>query len=599
MKIAGIYPCPFDPVFRHDANVAIITESQTYAYEEAKLVQTKDYGNCIFPEKSLSYGLKELGLRPDEIDLWVLPSPSKHFSSDGLLSFFKMIKAIPRDEKDSAAAAKWIKEHVCFQPHSLMHAGLAAYTSPTTLDYILVMDGGGDEGDPTDILLMKYSETGLLHVHSTRNSQGLGKFHTFITDQLGFAFNSNGKVSGLAAYGELKSKLYALFEQAFSISASLDICFDRKIVRRGKPSFSNVSNDNFSFIKYINPPPGPTGHQEELGQFKMEDIARTAETFLHDKVCLVLDSLFRIAGVRDPIRLGLAGGLFNNVALNKAIADHPLVASIHTTMAPGDSGLALGGVLLEANKKALVRTEESAFLGPSFSDEEIELLLQSYAITYQRSKNVSLDVAKLLSEESIVGWFQGRAEYGPRSLGARSILAHPGSGLAKERVNQLVKRRDWFMPFAPAVIDQFVPYYFERPCAASPYMQVALNAKPSALGSIASGVHVDGSSRVQVVSREANSLFYDLVSSFCELTTIGAVLNTSFNRHGIATISTPRQALDHLLEGCVDYLAIGSFIIDCKQNRLKSLSLCHQSLEAEDSNGLLSIMNNMRKYQDR
>ena len=606
MKCVSIYPCPCDPVFRHEANIAICNDDKVFAYEEAKLNQIKDFANCLFPDRALSYGLKELNLEPSEIDYWIFPAPSNFFSKDALLTFLHMIKAIPQDGvaangsniHESEIISRWYDEHVRFVPHSMMHAGLAAYTAPNSPEYVLVMDGGGDEGDPTDLLFGKVSAGGIEELIATRNRQNLGKFHTLITDQLGFSFNSNGKVSGLSGYGHVKPELYDLFVSRESWIDGHSLKFDRGIKSRGSPDFSKASNDSFSFIKYINPPPGPCSVSGQLYGYTVEDVAATAEEYLASRVIATFDRLLTRFGISSPIKLGVAGGIFNNVRLNRVLCEHPMVLALHTTMAPGDSGLALGGMLCVVNKMGGNIAVSDPFLGPSFTDEEILDVLTKHNLIFEKKENIAIDVAVLLNSDNVIGWFQGRGEYGPRSLGGRSILAHPNSRLSKEKVNHLAKRRDWFMPFAPAVLSECLKDFSSSPERVSAYMQVATEVTDDARSKIRSGVHVDGTARIQAVHSSTNRRFYEMILKFKELTGIGAVLNTSFNRHGIATISTPRHAVEHLLEGCVDYLAIGNFLVARNKNRMDAMDLVGSLCPENPIESLAEMNKKFRKIHE-
>ena len=176
-------------------------------------------------------------------------------------------------------------------------------------------------------------------------------------------------------------------------------------------------------------------------------------------------------------------------------------------------------------------------------------------------------MANLISQGNCVGWFQGKAEYGPRSLGARSILADPRKKSSKSRINQLLKKRDWYMPYAPSIMREYVKEYMNNPIY-SPYMQIALNIKEDKKKLIPAAIHVDGSSRVHVISKEDNKKYWKVINEFNKITGVPVILNTSFNRHGISTISDPRQAVEHLLDGCMDYLAIENFLISFKDNRI-------------------------------
>ena len=265
----------------------------------------------------------------------------------------------------------------------------------------------------------------------------------------------------------------------------------------------------------------------------------------------------------------LSGGVFQNVTLNKYIQESKIFKNYYFTMASGDSGLSLGAALYvkSKNKKNINDNLLPAFLGPSYNHEEIEKILIQSRIKFIKTKDIEKKVANLISQGNCVGWFQGKAEYGPRSLGARSILADPRKKSSKSRINQFLKKRDWYMPYAPSIMREYIKEYMNSPIY-SPYMQIALNIKEDKKKLIPAAIHVDGSSRVHVISKEDNKKYWNVINEFNKITGVPVILNTSFNRHGISTISDPRQAVEHLLDGCMDYLAIENFLISFKDNRI-------------------------------
>jgi hypothetical protein len=191
------------------------------------------------------------------------------------------------------------------------------------------------------------------------------------------------------------------------------------------------------------------------------------------------------------------------------------------------------------------------------------MLLDEYRLAHRKfgdEGELGRFVAEILTEGNIVGWFQGRAELGPRALGARSVLADPRDVKSKARLNQLLKRRDWFMPFAPAILDGHEADYLEH-YTHSPYMTVAFLAKEKAMRDMPAGVHVDRTCRLNCVAQSTNPRFYRLIEEFRRLTGVPGVLNTSFNRHGIPTIASPRQAFEHLMAGSIDVLAIEDYVV--------------------------------------
>jgi carbamoyltransferase len=231
-------------------------------------------------------------------------------------------------------------------------------------------------------------------------------------------------------------------------------------------------------------------------------------------------------------------------------------------MAPHDAGLSLGGALWADYLLNGTRPEYpvSPYLGPSFSEKSVNGSLGPHKARSSRPKNLENTVAEALASGQVVGWFHGRAEYGARALGARSVLADPRNPNAKARLNQLMKRRDWFMPFAPSILEEFGEDYFEdfRP---SPYMNIAFKVRSDKRSEICGAIHADGTCRAHTVSRQLNPKFHSLITEFHRIAGVPLVLNTSFNRHGVPMVCTPKDALDHLNQGCVDILAIEGFLV--------------------------------------
>jgi len=239
-------------------------------------------------------------------------------------------------------------------------------------------------------------------------------------------------------------------------------------------------------------------------------------------------------------------------------------------MSPSDGGLSLGGIfkeIIESNLKLKINKYGlNPFIGPSFKRKEIKSLVADFNLVYSYKENNEKLIADDIIEGKIVGLFQGRAEFGPRSLGARSILADPRNIESKSRVNQLLKKRDWFMPFAPAILEEKYKEWFglQKP---SYYMQVALDIKLKLKKYIPSAVHINNTCRTQLVSKSTNPIFWHIINNFYKKTKIPILLNTSFNRHGISTISSPRQAIEHLLNGSMDVLYIQGYRISLYENR--------------------------------
>ena len=259
--------------------------------------------------------------------------------------------------------------------------------------------------------------------------------------------------------------------------------------------------------------------------------------------------------------LALSGGSFQNIVVNGKLREITQL-NIYVPMAPHDAGLALGAALIKWHQKTGRRPQIplSAYLGPSFDKQEIESLVKSFSLRYEKPLDFISAVASAITQEKVVGWFQGRGEFGARALGARSVLADPRNVKAKSRLNQALKKRDWFMPYAPSILEEYGNEYFEN-FSPSPYMNIGFRIKPEKMHLVPSAVHTDGSCRAHTVNSKQNPKYYQLLMEFYRLTGIPMILNTSFNRHGIPIIATPRQAIQHLLEGNIDMLAIEDMIV--------------------------------------
>ncbi|MBO6805963.1 carbamoyltransferase C-terminal domain-containing protein [Thalassospira sp.] len=584
MIIASLYPCPFDPQVRHDLSAAIIKGDEIYAYEEDKLTSIKSEPTSHFPERSLMMGCKELGIVPVDVDLWVLPTPREAPRMDNLFMFFAgLIKAFEGKFEDFEP---WFRGHVRFVDHHLSHAALAVYGSGFSDCIFISQDGGGDMGDPRNMVFGEFVDGGFNILGEGFGLQNVCSFHAFVTDACGFGGGENGKTSGLASYGTVRKDLKSQLRRLVYIDGE-KIVFNRERYSRSSVNISKVKPQEYSRDKIFLSVPSDTNIFKLTREYLPQDVAATGEAVMQE---VFLEFLKLIRKKVRKQRVVFSGGLFQNVALNRAIAESDLFEEYYFPMAPSDAGLSLGAALKIRDEIRRVQSNGmqngllhdvplTAYTGPSFPAADIEQLLKRFRLFYTHVTNPAEAAGKLLAEGKVVGWFQGRAEFGPRSLGARSILADPRTIESKFRVNQRLKRRDWFMPYAPSILEEEVANWAERP-AYSPYMQIAFKVPQEKVPEIPAAVHVDGSSRMNVVRKSDNSLYWELISTFHEQTGIPLVLNTSFNRHGIATISSPRQAIEHLLEGCMDCLVIDKYMIHFSDNR-KAVEY-EEKIETED-----------------
>jgi len=473
MIIAAMYPCPYDVQDRHDHNSSIIVNDRLYAYEEDKLTGVKNEGTVRFPERSLMMGFKELKVHPSDVDLWIFPTPAKIDYKSLEFFFTTIVKAFKGKKSDFKS---WLHNHTKFVPHQISHASLGIFASNFKNSMFLCMDGGGDHGDNRNFIFGEYTNNKFKIKYQTKGTSNIGSFHAFLTDALGLAANESGKVSGLAGYGKINNELVEKFSSLLTVSKN-GIHFARKRYSHTKLNLEKIKPREYNRSKFMNQYPSDNNISRLSYKYLPQDIAATGEFVFREKI-LELLRLLRLESTSQNIVLG--GGVFQNVTLNKYIQESNIFKKCYFNMASGDSGLSLGSALYASSKKNIKNRKNllSPFIGPSFDESEIERLLNQSRLKYKSIKNIEKEVAKLISQGKCVGWFQGRAEYGPRSLGARSILADPRRIKSKSRINQLLKKRDWFMPYAPSIMIEYTKDFLDQPIK-SPYMQIALNIKKS------------------------------------------------------------------------------------------------------------------------
>jgi len=262
--------------------------------------------------------------------------------------------------------------------------------------------------------------------------------------------------------------------------------------------------------------------------------------------------------------LCLAGGVALNSKANGKILASGLVDSLFVQPAASDDGVCLGAALapyMDSGKGLPVSKMRHVYLGPEISDEEVERVLQTYKLRSTRVPDPAKAAAELLANGKILGWFQGRMEFGPRALGGRSILADPRDPEMNAKVNNAVKFREWWRPFAPSLLAEVAGEYLES-ATDSPFMIVTAQVKPEKRNLIPSVTHVDGSARPQTVERDVNPLYWRLIHEFGERTGIPVVMNTSFNLRGEPIVCTPTDAVRTFFSSGMDVLVIGSFVVD-------------------------------------
>ena len=385
-------------------------------------------------------------------------------------------------------------------------------------------------------------------------------FYSAFTYYLGFKVNEGEyKLMGLSAYG--KPKYFDLIMKEL-----IDVKEDGSI-RLNMKYFAFTWDKvmiNEKFEKLFGVP--RRTEDSETEQIHL-DIGASAQLVLEE----ILLKMARHVHEKTKLKnLCFGGGVaLNGVANYRLLKEGPF-DKIHIPPSPGDGGSAIGCATYVyysiLNNERIIETDNAkvisntVYLGPSYSNELIKSFLDNYKIPYERFERQQLleNTAKLIEEQNVVGWYQGRLEWGPRALGNRSILADPRNAKMKDILNEKIKHRESFRPFAPSILEERTSEYFELDIP-SPYMLfVAKIKKPDKILAV---THVDGTGRLQTVSRETNPLYYDLINEFYKLTGVPVLVNTSMNVRGEPIVNTPEQAFDMLLKTDMDYIVMGNCII--------------------------------------
>jgi len=595
MNIVGIYDFPGGSFRAHDKAAAIISSESIYSYEEAKISEVKEDGYASFPERALMMGFKELNLRPDAVDLWAFPCPPQWVNQGEILkNFFENVIGIKF--KSEIDFDEFHSKKVSTILHHDAHIALGGHTAPFKNGLILSMDGGGDYGDSHHVVCKKMIEGVIdeLPIISGSGSEGLANFHGWLSESVGFT--EDGKCSGISGYGSVNEELYEQLSKFLIWDEEGYFKFIKNRTALKYYGLEKIKIDSYDRRKFLFHQPGLTNIHEAAKNYKPQDIAATGTKLIIDCLNIMLQTIKTKSNLDN---IALVGGLFNNVAINKSIVESNIFKSCHFTMAPGDAGLALGLALqtLHSVGKSCIAKGQlfSPYIGPSFKNNELKILLDQMKLNYQYVDDSRLGsyIAEKISLGATVGTFYGRAECGPRSLGHRSILGDARNKDTKQKINLNLKKRDWFMPYAPAILVEDALEWTN--ISPSPYMQIASMVHDIKKTLIPSAVHVDGTARFQAVHRELSPFFYDVIQNFKSLTGVPIVLNTSFNRHGIATISSPRSAIHHLLEGTVDILILGNFVISLSENRIMGKASDQPTAKDEESLLMEFEMNHKNK----
>lgn len=580
--------------FYHDSAAALIKDGEIIAAAQEERFSRKKH-DYNFPKNAVQYCLKEAGIPSSDLDFVAFyEKPLIKFERilEGYLAYAPLgivsfLKAMPLWIKQKLWIPDLIqtelpgfKGKLIFPSHHESHAASAFYPSPFQESAILTLDGVG-EWATTSIGVGRDNDFKL--EYEIKFPHSLGLLYSAFTHYAGFRVNSGEyKLMGLAPYGQPKYRDLIVKEL---LDLREDGSFKLNMRYFPYPYALRMINERFEGL-FGEPARKP---ETKITQFHM-DVASSIQDVTEEVILRICRNLKRLTAQKN---ICLAGGVALNCVANGKILREKLFDNIWIQPAAGDAGGSLGAALFVwykylGNKRVTngKDAQKASYLGPCYSDEEIEEFLKTNNAPYKKISPSEIPdiVADLLSQGKAIGWFQGRMEFGPRALGARSIIADARSQAMQSRLNLKIKFRESFRPFAPSVLAQKAADYFELDCE-SPYMLLVAAVKPEIRrkmteeenklfgieklnvkrSSIPAVTHVDYSARIQTIKRDDFPLYYDTINAFYRKTGCAVIVNTSFNVRGEPLVCRPCEAYQCFMRTDMDYLVMGSFLLDKRE----------------------------------
>lgn len=569
----------------HDNSAALLMGGDIFFAESQERISRIKHDRQ-FPITAIKHALDFKNLKISQIDYFVSGSPPtnifklffsylKGFKYAGfneiinwfLTRTFLFLKELMFSKKENNKLPQnWWKmklpqKKLIYVSHHLAHAETAYHFSGMENCLVVVLDGYGvnDKGLPLcgSIYLGKGGQ--LEHLEDIPVYASLGLYYGAVTVALGFKLNDGeGKTMGLAAYGN-QSEVTNRMRQFFPGFE------DGEWI----PKKNWLEVNGVSRIEYFRLTEAYRYLRKLVEEYGAESIAYSTQKILEEVMEKYFKYLVKKYGERlgqRKIKVATAGGVFLNVKLNSLLLQIKIIDNLFVYPNPADGGVAVGAAIsaykLKGGKIPVIEIT-STNMGCQFKKTQImqDLKLFNKKIKFIKlGKKLTKVVAKKISEGAVIGWFQGRGEWGPRALGNRSVLADPRDIQTKERINLKLKERDWFMPFAPVILEEFKNDFLASDLGNS-FMTLTDEVMPEQAKKIPAAIHIDRTARSQIISRNENQLYWELINEFYKLTGIPVLLNTSFNKHGLPIVHSPKEAIEHLLWGCIDELVMDNFLI--------------------------------------
>jgi carbamoyltransferase len=557
--------------FYHDSAATIVIDGKVIcAIEEEKLSGIKH--DSSFPFKAIQWCLEYTKITIDEVDMvcWYEDPNLKYervketIGKWGGLRFPMKWRQFNKRWNENEGNLKKILKSIgydgiiTYTKHHLSHLALSYYTSPFDSAIGLSIDGVGER---ETIYAAMCDNKGFHKIQTLHFPHSLGLIYSAFTAYLGFKPNEGEyKVMGLAPYGD-KQRYHSVFDKVAIIGGEIDI------VKMDMSYFTWHTSDNDMFNnKLIDLIGFPPRFKDEPIEQCHKDLAASLQRWYEGALYFVIN---RITNIWECENLVLGGGCAYNGTANGKIKTYTSIKNVWIPFAPSDAGSTIGACLYHYHQtlghpKVKGGDNQNPYLGEEWSNAELlKIILQKRVggnniMMYDTMDFLCKDVAKLINDGNIVGWFQGRTEFGARALGNRSILGNPHLSDIRDRINKVVKKREMFRPFAPSVtIEDYKKYFISQEDV--PYMNQVVKVRSGV--NIPSVTHVDNSARIQTLKREDNPLYYDLLKEFEKLTGTPILLNTSFNLKDHTMTNDPEKAIWTFHNCDMDYLVLGKFLI--------------------------------------
>jgi carbamoyltransferase len=565
--------------YHADSSAAILIDGKLVAaIEEERLRRVKHWAG--FPSMAIEFCLKEAGIGVGAVDHFAIGRDPKAklinklryllnnpggslFAINGRLKNSKKVASLQNELASlSNMPASRFKNKITQAEHHRSHLASAFFASPFEEAACVSIDGSGDF-TTTMIAVGKSNQIEVLD--SVDFPHSLGIFYTAFTQLLGFPhYGDEYKVMGMAPYGE--AKYLDKLEKIIQLTDDGLFKLNLEYFRKGTEGIISYNDDHVPLVqpmfsrKLMNLFGEARKKEAPLTQYH-KDLAASVQKMTEQTIFHILQNAQRRTGLEN---LCLAGGVAQNSVANGKIKNKTSFKNIYITSAGHDAGLAVGSALFVHNqllKKERMPALMSAYTGSHFSNDEIKSFLTAQKINYcELADEILFDkITDCLIKGGVVGWFTGRAEFGPRALGGRSILADPRRADAKEILNLKIKRRESFRPFAPSILKEYVDEYFEYTYEV-PFMEKVYPIRESKRKVIPAVTHVDGSGRVQTVDKNISPRYYQLIETFRKKTGVPVLLNTSFNENE-PIVNSPADALNCYLRTDMDLLVMENILV--------------------------------------